>query len=92
MPSGIRTLYSSQMGVPGGAGVINRSFTQPWPTPPGLVVARIYTRVPGPGGTVAAHHVAVLLPFKVGQLVEPDEVERFALIIGPVLVYCIEPK
>jgi len=38
------------MGVPGGAGVMNRAFTQPWPTPPGLVVARRYTRVPGPVG------------------------------------------
>ena len=30
--------------------MMNRAFTQPWPMPPGLVVARIYTRVPGPVG------------------------------------------
>ena len=32
----------------GGAGVMNRFFTQPCPTPPGFPVARMYTRVPGP--------------------------------------------
>ena len=50
VPSGRRTVYSSTMGVPGGAGVMNRAFTHPWPMPPGLVVARMYTRVPGPVG------------------------------------------
>ena len=50
VPSGSFTVYSSAMGVPGGAGVINRALTQPWPMPPGFVVARIYTRVPGPVG------------------------------------------
>ena len=50
VPSGRRTVTVSTMGVPGGAGVMNRAFTQPWPMPPGLVVARIYTRVPGPVG------------------------------------------
>ena len=50
VPSGIRTGNCSTMGVPGGAGVMNRAFTQPCPTPPGLVVARRYTRVPGPVG------------------------------------------
>ena len=39
----------------------------------------------GAGGAVAAHHVAVLLPLKVGQLVEPDKIEGFALIVRPVL-------
>ena len=34
----------------GGAAVIKRSFTQPCPIPPGLQVARMYTRVPGPLG------------------------------------------
>src|SRR5699024_3858427 len=47
-------------------------------------VPHIHPRA-GPGGAVAAHHIGVLLPFKVGQLVEPVEVERFALIIGPAL-------
>ena len=41
VPSGIRTGYSSTMGVPGGAGVMNRAFTQPWPTPPGFACARM---------------------------------------------------
>ena len=41
LPSGIRMGYSSTMGVPGGAGVMNRAFTHPWPTPPGLAVARV---------------------------------------------------
>ncbi len=50
VPSGICTVHSSSMGVPGGAGVMNLALTQPWPTPPGLVVARRYTRVPGPVG------------------------------------------
>lgn len=50
VPFGHFTVYSSVMGVPGGAGVMNRAFTHPWPMPPGLVVARMYTRVPGPVG------------------------------------------
>ena len=50
VPSGSFTGNCSTMGVPGGAGVMNRAFTQPCPTPPGLVVARRYTRVPGPVG------------------------------------------
>ena len=33
VPSGIRTGNCSTMGVPGGAGVMNRAFTQPCPTP-----------------------------------------------------------
>ena len=37
------------------------------------------------GGTVAAHHVAVLFPFKVGQLVKADKIEGLALIIGTIL-------
>src|SRR5699024_7146720 len=36
--------------VMGGAAVMKRSFTQPWPMPPGLVVARMHTEVPGPLG------------------------------------------
>ena len=50
VPSGIRTGYSSTMGVPGGAGVMNRAFTHPCPMPPGFAVARMYTCVPGPVG------------------------------------------
>ena len=38
----------------------------------------------GAGGTVAAHHVAVLFPLKMGQLIKPDEVKGFALVIGAV--------
>ena len=36
------------IGVIAGAGVMNRFFTQPCPTPPGFPVARMYTLVPGP--------------------------------------------
>ena len=50
VPSGATTVYSPTMGVKGFAAVINLSFTQPWPRPPGFVVARIYTRVPAPPG------------------------------------------
>ena len=38
-----------------------------------------------PGGAVAAHHVAVLVPLKVGQLVKADKIVGFALIVGAVL-------
>ena len=41
VPSGSRQETSSQMGCMGGAAVMKRSFTQPWPTPPGLAVARM---------------------------------------------------
>ena len=37
------------------------------------------------GRAVAAHHIAVLLPLEMGQLIEPDEVESLALIICAVL-------
>ena len=50
VPSGATTVYSPTIGVKGFAAVINLSFTQPWPRPPGFVVARIYTRVPAPPG------------------------------------------
>ena len=42
---------------------------------------------PGAGacGAVAAHHVAVLFPLKMGQLVKPDEIEGLALVVGAVL-------
>nr|DAL39791.1 MAG TPA_asm: hypothetical protein [Caudoviricetes sp.] len=49
-PSGVFTFTSCTIRVPAGAGLMNRAFTQPWPTPPGLAVARTYTRVPGPEG------------------------------------------
>ena len=49
-PSGAFTFTSCTIRVPAGAGLINRAFTQPCPTPPGLAVARMYTRVPGPEG------------------------------------------
>ena len=49
-PWGNMICVISVTGVMGGAQVINRSFTQPWPTPPGLVVPRIPTKVPGPPG------------------------------------------
>ena len=44
---GIRKLLLAGIGA---AAVMKRSFTHPWPTPPGLAVERIYTRVPGPLG------------------------------------------
>nr|DAG91459.1 MAG TPA: hypothetical protein [Herelleviridae sp.] len=50
LPSGFFTSTSCTIRVPGGAGLMNRAFTQPWPTPPGLAVARMYTCVPGPLG------------------------------------------
>ena len=37
------------------------------------------------GRAVAAHHIAVLFPLEMGQLIEPDEVEGLALIICAVL-------
>ena len=40
-PSGNVTGTSSQIVVIGGAAEMNRSFTQPWPMPPGLAVARM---------------------------------------------------
>ena len=49
-PSGVRTETVSHTVVIGGAHVMNRSFTQPCPTPPGFVVARTPTNVPGPEG------------------------------------------
>ena len=49
-PSGVFTFTSCTIRVPGGAGLMNRALTQPWPTPPGFAVARMYTRVPGPLG------------------------------------------
>ena len=50
VPSGFFTSTSCTIRVPGGAGVMNRAFTHPWPMPPGLAVARMYTCVPGPLG------------------------------------------
>ena len=50
VPSGFFTSTSCTMRVPGGAGVMNRAFTHPWPMPPGFAVARMYTTVPGPVG------------------------------------------
>ena len=38
-----------------------------------------------PGGAVTAHHVAVLVPLKVGQLVKADKIVGLALIVGAVL-------
>ena len=49
-PSGAGMRKCSTIGVRGGAGVMNRALTQLCPMPPGLVAARIYTRVPGPAG------------------------------------------
>ena len=40
-PSGVLTFTYCTIRVPGGAGVMNLAFTQPWPTPPGLAVARV---------------------------------------------------
>ena len=50
VPSGVLQVTSCQMVRMGGPAVINRSLTHPWPTPPGLAVARMYTLVPGPLG------------------------------------------
>ena len=50
LPAGSRQVTSSQMVLMGLEAVTKRSLTHPWPTPPGLAVARIYTRVPGPLG------------------------------------------
>ena len=50
LPSGVYHAASSVMVCIGAAAVMKRSFTHPWPTPPGLAVERIYTRVPGPLG------------------------------------------
>ena len=50
LPSGVYHVAVSVMVCMGGAAVINRSFTQPCPIPPGLAVERIYTRVPAPLG------------------------------------------
>ena len=36
-------------------------------------------------GAVAAHHIAVFVPLKVGQLVKADKIVGFALIVGAVL-------
>ena len=40
-PSGKRTLNCSQIVCMGWAAVMKRSFTQPWPTPPGFACARM---------------------------------------------------
>ena len=40
-PSGVLTFTYCTIRVPGGAGVMNLAFTHPWPTPPGLAVARV---------------------------------------------------